>query len=558
MILMGVLALSMGTFVSCSDDDNEKLDLRLTVVEGMIREISEQLENIPAGSTITSATQSDGIWTLVLSSGQTITINPSAVGDGTSVEVVEKEHSIVITINDKEYELPLGTGFRSLIYVPEFVDGEVRAGSNGRVNVKFLVKPALTEALLADASFFIGGAQELQTRVARDFFSVDGAVMLNGDYINVPMRVLDGKAAGKTYAVMLQMNLGNTTYLSNAFNLVVSRDFTGTPEDIVPARLIGAITDYTELENGFSTATLPEPTVDVLGTFNFKDLFTELPEGTVRFELGPRELQNNNVTRDDRYEVFRNALSTDGTWELKARPGTNGDAPNDSQISGILINVLVNDVIKHKIYWKIVDPVAAIPQEVFKAAFAENPHIEYPENVVWEKGAHVYDLNKEFTTGDFNPMHDGGKFIENFRKYEVLIGNEYLIYNDGETLKLGELGEKFAKHSRGLYWSNRQSSVAASQRRNLDIPEEEKGNGEIIAGYDGISTTEMWETFGFRVTDTAIEMSERYAGNALRIGIGLSYEYAYGERTIGVSGSLVFLWFNRRVSPEGVTDPAPR
>ena len=67
-----------------------KLDLRLTVVEGMIREITEQLENIPAGSTITSATQSNGIWTLVLSSGQTLTINPSAAGGGTSLEVVEK------------------------------------------------------------------------------------------------------------------------------------------------------------------------------------------------------------------------------------------------------------------------------------------------------------------------------------------------------------------------------------------------------------------------------------------------------------------------------------
>ena len=133
-----------------------KLDLRLAVVE-MIREITRTIENIPAGSTITSATQSNGIWTLVLSSGQTLTINPSAAGGGTSLEVVEKEHSIVITINDKEYELPLGTGFRSLIYVPEFVDGEVHAGSNGRVNVKFLVKPALTETLLIDGLFHRGG-----------------------------------------------------------------------------------------------------------------------------------------------------------------------------------------------------------------------------------------------------------------------------------------------------------------------------------------------------------------------------------------------------------------
>lgn len=119
-LLIGALVLSAGTFVSCSDD-NDDLDSRLTVVEGMIREVKEQLENLPAGSTITSATQNNGIWTLVLSSGQTITINPSAGGGGASLEVVEKENSIVITVDGKEYELPLGgripfVGLRSRIY----------------------------------------------------------------------------------------------------------------------------------------------------------------------------------------------------------------------------------------------------------------------------------------------------------------------------------------------------------------------------------------------------------------------------------------------------------
>ncbi len=555
MLLVGVLVFSTGTFVSCSDD-NENLDSRLTVVEGMIRDIKEQLENLPAGSTVTSATQNNGIWTLVLSSGQTITINPSTGGGGASLDVVEKENSIVITVDGTEYELPLGAGFYTLVYVPEFTDGEARTGSNGRATVKFLVKPALTAASLENTSFTIGAAHELQTRAARDLFSVDGEVTLDGEYINVPFRALEAESAGKTYAVALQMNRSGTGYVSNYFNLVVSGDFVGMPEEIVAANLIEAVTDYVELENGFATATLPEPTVDPLGTFNFTDLFASLPEGAVRFELGSRANQNDNVA--GRYDVFRDALSADGTWELKARPGTNGDAPNDEQNSGILINVVVDDVIKHKIYWKIVDPVAALPTDAFAGDFNGSPHIEYPEDVVWEKGARVYELNKEFTAGDFNPMHDGGNFVEAFQNYEVLLGSDYLIYNDGEELLLGEMGAKLAKHSRGLYWSNRQSSIAASQRRNLDIPEEEKGNGEIIAGYDGIPANEMWNTFGFRITNNAIEMSENYGGNALRVGIGLRYEYAYGERSVGVDGALVFLWINRRVSPEGVTDPAPR
>ncbi len=556
MLFMGALVLSAGTFVSCSEETDD-LDSRLTVVEGMIRDIKEQLENLPAGATITNATQSDGIWTLVLSSGQTITINPSA-GGGTSLEVIENENSIIITIDGKDYELPLVAGFHSLVYVPEFTDEEVLFNSSGKATVKFLVKPALSAASLESASFSIGAANELNTRSARESFKVDENITLDGEYINVPIRVLDAAVAGKIFGIALQMNIGSSLFVSNFFNVTVPSDFTGTPEEITEAKLIAAVTDYTELENGFSTATLPEPTVDVLGTFNFKDLFAELPDGVVRFELGVRALQNDNVTRDNRYDVFQNALSADGTWELKARPGTNGDAPDAEQISGILINVIVDEIIKHKIYWKIVDPIAAIPQTAFAGAFEGSPHIEYPEDVVWEKGVRNYNLNKEFTTGDFNPMHDNGKFIETFKTYSVVLGQEDLIYNDGVELQLGELGVKMAKHSRGLYWGNRQSSIASSQRRNLDIPAEQKGNGEIVAGYDGISTDEMWNTFGFRIIDTGIEMSEKYAGNALRVGVGLKYEYAYGERSIGHDGALVFLWINRRVSPADVTDPTPR
>lgn len=557
LLFIGALLIYGGTLVSCSDD-NDDLDARITVVEGMIRDVQEQLENLPVGSTITSATQNDGIWTLVLSSGQTITISPTSSGGGSSLELEEKENSIVITVDGVDYELPLVSGFHSLIYSPEFFDGEVAVNATGKANVKFLVKPALTTGSIDIANFTIGAAHELKTRSARDVFRVDGEVTLDGDYIIVPIRVLDAESAGKTYAAVLQMELGSKSFISNYFNVAIPEDFTGMPEYIVEPSLIEVITDYTELENGFSTATIPEPTVDVLGSFNFKDLFTTLPEGDVSFELGARNLQNDNVIQGSRYDVFRNALSSNGAWELKARPGTNGDASTEDQNSGILINVIVDDTIIHKIYWKIVDPIASISEEAFAGAFDGSPHIEYPEDQVWEKGARIYNFNKEFTVGNFNPMHDGGNFVEAFANYEVLLGNDYIIYNDGDELQLGDLGQKLANHSKGLYWRNRQSSIAASQRRNLDIPAEEKGNGEVIAGYDGIPAAELWESFGFRVINTGLEMSENYEGNALRVGVDLRYEYAYGERFIGGSRNLVFLWINRRVSPDEVTDPNPR
>ena len=93
----------------------------------------------------------------------------------------------------------------------------------------------------------------------------------------MPIRVLDA-AAGKTYAVILQMNLDGTVYLSNAFNGCFTRfhRYTG---GYCSSKTREAVSDYTELENGFSTATLPEPTVDVLRTFNFKNLSLNFPKG---------------------------------------------------------------------------------------------------------------------------------------------------------------------------------------------------------------------------------------------------------------------------------------
>ena len=116
---------SMGTFVSCSDDDNEKLDLRLTVVEGMIREITEQLENIPQAqpSRVLHKVTVSGRWYLAVDRRLRLTFSRGQAAPHCGGR---KRAQIVITINDKEYELPLGTGFRSLIYVPEFVDGGSR------------------------------------------------------------------------------------------------------------------------------------------------------------------------------------------------------------------------------------------------------------------------------------------------------------------------------------------------------------------------------------------------------------------------------------------------
>ena len=96
--------------------------------------------------------------------------------------------------------------------------------------------------------------------------------------------------------------------------------------------------------------------------------------------------------------------------------------------------------------------------------------------------------------------------FENFQNYEVLLGSDYLIYNDGETLLLGELGESCTKHSRGLYWSNRQSSIAAHSVVTWISPRRE-GNGRSSLVMTAYRPRKCGKPLGF-VSDTAIEMSK--------------------------------------------------
>ena len=56
---------------------------------------------------------------------------------------------------------------------------------------------------------------------------------------------------------------------------------------------------------------------------------------------------------------------------------------------------------------------------------------------------------------------------------------------------------------------------------------------------------------GFFKTTTA------YGGWALRVGMGLEFEYDYGMKPIS-NGCLIYLWINRRTSAENVVDVAPR
>lgn len=264
---------SMGVFVSCNDDVDD-LKSRVTVIEGMIGEIKQQLaDSQVSGATIVSAVEDKGVWTLTLSDGKVIKITPSA-GGGEAISVDANSENVIIKIGDTEYVFRKGAVINSLIYVPEYTDGEVRIGNDRTVVVSFRSTPELTQEQLNDITFIVGEAHELKTRATNEssLFKVKEAKIENG-FIKLTLTSYDVEA-GKTYAVAINARHKNgvgSEIGSNYFNIKICNDYSYIGEQLVEPVFADVVTDAVKNENGSYTATLPS-SVDFLDTFNFKDL----------------------------------------------------------------------------------------------------------------------------------------------------------------------------------------------------------------------------------------------------------------------------------------------
>ena len=571
---------SMSVMVSCSDNDVDELKSRVTVIEGMLGEIKQQLADSQVnGATILKAEQgSDGVWTLTLSDGKVIKITATFGGGGSSkVSVDVNSENVIVKIDDQEFVFRKGAVINSLVYVPEYADGEVHIGASGTAEVSFRATPEISASQLENLTFIVGEAHELKTRSVEEssLFNVTGARLDNG-FVKLTIKANEVEG-GKLYAAAINASSASgvgTDIGSNYFNIRMSEDYSYVGEQLVDPQFAAEVTDATKNEDGSWTATLPDSKVDFLGTFNFKDLFKSLPEGTVTFKLGNAADQNKNVT--DHFDVFKKSLKTDGTWEMAGRPGTDCD---DATNPGFLVLVKVNDITVHKVYWKIVDPIKNVDfVGVYKGALGGHIEIMGGTNDgtdMLNAGANDVDLAKLFTDapgkGGFAVMHDGGKFINDlWPNYEATYksAGDVITY-DGTRYILGDVGEKYAKFSRGIYWTSYQMSIASSNRRNqADRPADESKdenvawcggncNGEIIGGYDGIPGEDR-VAFGMDLKENGhLVTTANYKGWAFRAGIWVKYEYAYGEATIG-GDALIWAWVNRRSCPSGVQDPAQR
>lgn len=573
-LLCGVMIFSTGIFSSCGEDVDD-LKSRVSVLEVAIADLKDQLSNaMTTGATIVKVEEANGTYTLTLSDGKVITIKPGT-GSGANITVEKNEKNVIITVDGTEYVLPIGSAVNSLIYSPETTDGIVNIGNTG-VTVNFLATPAITSANLENATFDIAEAHQLKVG-GNGLFKVDGDVTLEGDFIKVPIKAL-GVEASKSYAVAIYMTINGTTAISsNYFTVKVSDDYSFNSEELVTPTFSNAITDATEVSPGFWTATLPETdAVSFLNEFNFNTLVSlpSINATDLRFELGVKANQNGNV--QDRYDFLKSCLTANGAWKMQGRPGSNfNKKEGDAKPDGVLINVVVNDVIKAKIYWKVIDPLANIDFHGGLVNFSE--HMEYGnpgvdgtgvgegEGIIVNPGVNSIDLARTLIGGKLSLVHGNGmKFLNALKAYSVKLGDEDLVMSDGTKLVVTNVGKKYTKFSRGLNWFNIQTSIAKSQRRNWTMSDDEKKalaqsdcNGEIVTGWDGLPGEDMTAK-GLNITsDGFFKTTTAYGGWALRVGMGLEFEYDYGMKPIS-NGCLIYLWINRRTSAENVVDVAPR
>ena len=563
-------AMVAPVFFSCESSKLTELDKRVTALEGAWHETEVIVkEAVVAGSTILSATQENGVWTLKLSDGKEIVIAP-ATGGGADVTVEEKADCFVITINGTAYAIPKASPIGSLVFVPEYGTDLVTVGNDGET-VKFLATPAFTS--LDGITFGIADAREVATKAGENLFSVNSPALVDG-LLAVNLRGT-GAEAGKVYIVALKATVQGASISSNYFRVQVGDDFSFDPEALEDPVFADGIS--AEKVGDSYRAALPA-TADFLGEFDLKSLFKELPAGDVTFELAPAEDQNGQVA--SRYDFFKSCIVDGHNWKMQGRPGT---SCYDPEKDGIYIYAKVNDQIKSKIFWTVTDPVrtglASFSRDDdptygdihYSPDFPEAQHMEYRTMVpAGENHINLVELFMKSKVGEENDylwfQHgDAPKAIEWIQKLSISIAEPGdLVYSDGTTLALGDLGASLARHSRGLWWQSTQPSIVSSQRDNLT--EEQKQavkdefgtecNGEIIGGWDG-NAWDVHEQLGFDLTNTEFVTTSVYTGTAFRFGLGLRFEYDYGQIRIG-GWHTCYMFFNRRLAPEGAKDIQPK
>jgi len=395
------------------------------------------------------------------------------------------------------------------------------------------------------------------------------AVALDGDLIKV--NILGRSCKDKTdYIAALKVTIKGASVSSNYFTVHV-KDFSFDPEKLVDPQFVDGV-EVTKLEGaltGFWKAHVPNSAITFTKEVDMKTFFKSFPEGNIQFVLGPEENQNDNVK--GRYQAFKDFLGSDGVWKPTYRLATDawggGDGLEDR--NGFLVYVTANDIIKHKIYFKIDNFVPGLGLNNFLGeGYPDAQHIEVGTqesvNAKWivPAGAGVVDLSKILLTATFpegellpDPIYlrhgNANKAIQMVQDASFEMDGEVVLGNDGSHFYLDGKLKEICAFSRGLCWRTTQPSWVSSIRENWT--DEQKAlcngpaNGEILGGWDGGG--DIPEKMGWEMNEKGLVFSDKYEGWGFRSGVGMYLETFYtNDQQVG-PWHWFYMFFNRRVAP---------
>lgn len=580
-LLCGAVAIvSASMFTSCNNEAIDDLNTRVTVLEGMVRQLESDLQAaMVTGATITSSSQdAAGVWTLVLSDGKTIKIDPST---GAAVSVVETADAFIINVGENAYAIPKGGAGVQLVYSPEYADGIVMIGNDG-ATVKFLVNAPIN---LTTTSFDVAEAHEVLTRAlgGSDLFSVKNP-KLEGDFLVLTLKGLKCKAGG-AYAVSIVANIGTSQAISNYFTVQVSDDFADTSEQIGDFTIKSEFAPTAIDGAGFCSVTVPGEAL-VKG-FDLYSMFDQIPNGST-IELAKQAAQPGGKAQE-KYEIISEALGEDGNFAWKHAPYTDF---NENEQHGFLIKVVANDVTKAKIYVQIDNPLANGDIDWFPGFGGQFEAEWHSRTTPLGMGEQTIDLARQFNLnnelvymgdGDsdsVNPEHDinlifGGK--EFFTAYTNLCvtmpgdPEKVIIENNGEKIVPGDFGALFlAPDNVGLGWFNRALNVDYQECPETLVWDDAEQTTFTDRGAIGIDwwwgnvdfprfidneRNALVVHYGLYIDQNGVfHTGENYCGFAMRLGVGLYFDYAYGCKNLK-KDQMGLLFINRRRQPDGFRNP---
>lgn len=555
MILCGALAAcTMGTFTSCSDDDD-----RSSYDEYLDTKINEINKALASNLSIVSVTSEGGSYVLTLSDG-------SKISTGADIDVTVEANCIKLTVGGKVYEIPKSGG-GSLQFAPEYADGEVRIGDASGATVMFIPNPALTS--LAGVEPSVAVAYELKTRSADQFKVTFDEINSDGMIVG-KLYCLDQDLAGNTMGVSVQMDNNGTVLGSDVFTVKIADDFSFSSEEIDPS-IVPVSADAVKNDDG--SYSLPAISGGSLGTgISLAEMFSGLPDGAY-FKAASSSKQPNEKARE-KASIIAKSVGKNGVFKWAGRPGTafNEDQENPGFL--ILINNASETTVA-KFYITVNDELADTDFNVLPSGgemewggtVAECALPLGAQRIKFQDG--LADWETTFPSQD--KIFSGMDLLQQWNDLAVktpagktvcaVLGGEWGLADLGEEYAPAETCRGVAFFHRGLnimvpapladsgyVW---EPTIPTDQW--FDSPEDWARRSEEDF-YRYSSGESLHYLTGIRVDSKTgdIILPAEYSGYGFRIAMGIVFEYLYGEKRISSPGNdmLAMFFFNRNICPD--------